>query len=494
MLKSVSVVILAAVSFGGALSYDSEDRYNFEKYRNEIQIIRNKRLLPGLTDFGVIVFPFNGCHNNVFTVPPSGGFRGVPDLSTREHLYSYQTIILNVYDKASGACIMSGYWIESPVGSGKQSSPFDDVVIFCSGYDPGNKFLYYEMAASDRSKNLVSLDPNDGIESVLEAGFDFVWVDLFEGDDDVRNMGKAFAYFVYTAAQIIHANGVENIKMAVGGVSMGGLIARLGMKYLQRLGTNANGTPLYKAQHVLDANVKLYQIDSPNRGGQINIDLQQMVKEYKDHDGVKENWAVLGRPAPTQMLYWNETVGGSSEHDKFYQYVSEMGLPSRQASMDNLKYRQLKTYALSQSEWRKPTTAVSVPAYRVDKVLFGISKYWMTIYYEGRDLAAGSKIDLEEHGLRPGFMGSMFESVMRFAGLQLRKKTNLLPTFIPTSSALDMDTQNSSSPYDCTLTLSRREHGVIDNETLRVFVNDILRDDNSVSLTMQFSYGPSVKP
>ena len=170
----------------------------------------------------------------------------------------------------------------------------DKPIIVLDGFDPGDgrdiAGLY----------NSLEFDGQNMADILRDEGFDIVVLNAPQYVTDGKNIDGGADYIQRNAMvliemiNILNAQKVGNEELVVLGPSMGGLIARYGLAYME--------------QNSLDAQTRLYlSFDSPHRGANIPISLQYLInylaQELGDPDAVAIVEDVLNSPAAKEMLY-----------------------------------------------------------------------------------------------------------------------------------------------------------------------------------------------
>ncbi|MCB0457449.1 MAG: T9SS type A sorting domain-containing protein [Flavobacteriaceae bacterium] len=186
----------------------------------------------------------------------------------------------------------------------------DQPIIVLDGFDPGDGRDIGALYAS------LSFD-GDNLADILRAeGYDIVILnapqyttdgkDIDGGGDYIQRNGLVLAALI----EEINAQKVGNAELVVLGPSMGGLIARYGLAYME-----ANSIP---------HETRLYiSFDSPHRGANIPISLQYLINYFAQQNGDPQALAivdgVLNSPAAKEMLIDHYTVhllnGSTFEQD-----------------------------------------------------------------------------------------------------------------------------------------------------------------------------------
>lgn len=129
------------------------------------------------------------------------------------------------------------------------------------------------------------------IEDLHAQGFDIVVLNY----EDTYNYLQRNAFLMVKLLQMVNDTILYQNKVVTVGPSMGGLIVRYALTYME-----SNG---------LDHNSGLFiSFDAPNRGADIPLGLQYMMDFFKEYDaGIQEMVDKLNEPSPRQMLVYHYT-------------------------------------------------------------------------------------------------------------------------------------------------------------------------------------------
>jgi len=170
----------------------------------------------------------------------------------------------------------------------------DKPIIILDGFDPGDgrdiAGLY----------NSLSFNGENMADILREEGFDIVILNAPQYTTDGKDIDGGSDYIQRNAMVLIelinllNAQKVGDEKLVVLGPSMGGLIARYGLAFME--------------QNSMDAETRLYiSFDSPHRGANIPVSLQYLInylaQELGDPDALAIVDQVLNSPAAKEMLY-----------------------------------------------------------------------------------------------------------------------------------------------------------------------------------------------
>ena len=243
-------------------------------------------LLPSVVASGQITIPApTDSSHKYFTLPV-----GYPHKSSGEH------------DGVGGTVY---YYTNSADGT------IDKPIIIPEGFDPENKFNWTELFVAF----------NEGkwtMECLYQLGYDFVIIN----NDDGGNFIEHNAYLFTKVVQLVNSIKTSGEKNIVIGPSMGGLVARYGLAYMEKMNIN-HDTRLF------------ISMDSPQYGANVPMGLQHVIKYFKGAKNDKENrdakkkYAVLQSNAACQMLLYHvDAVNNHSPHElriNFEQNLAALG-------------------------------------------------------------------------------------------------------------------------------------------------------------------------
>ncbi len=170
----------------------------------------------------------------------------------------------------------------------------DKPIIILDGFDPGDS------RNIDGLYNSLSFDGQNLADILRNEGFDIVILNAPQYTTDGKNIDGG-ADFIQRNAMVlvelinfINSEKVGDEQLVVLGPSMGGLIARYGLTYME--------------SNSIDANTRLYiSFDAPHRGANVPISLQYIINYLAVQTGDPDAQAVvdglLNSPAAKEMLY-----------------------------------------------------------------------------------------------------------------------------------------------------------------------------------------------
>jgi hypothetical protein len=140
-------------------------------------------------------------------------------------------------------------------------------------------------------KNWESIKEAPGaIEKLRKAGFDIVYVDFWDGAQDMNHNAEVLIEVIKKIQERMCAR-----EMHVLGVSMGGVVAKRALRLMENRGIN----------HCV---LSLTTFDSPHQGANLPLGLQNSIKYFKGMVGVCDDLfhRILRRPATLQLLVNHE--------------------------------------------------------------------------------------------------------------------------------------------------------------------------------------------
>jgi len=207
----------------------------------------------------------------------------------------------------------------------------DKPLIIVEGFDPNNIRSHEAMFSEDFLDKTMIID---GIEKRLSEfldsiGYDLIFLNLTDGGGDIKRNGRLLENLVQWVNQQKALNGSTE-KNIVMGVSMGGLVARYGLRDMELRGIN----------HL----TKLYgSLDSPHLGANVPLGLQAAVRviagasingnKLSDVIDITPALNTLTCVAAQQMLtyQWQGLGEGitvnNTPHNTFQTELNTMGLP-----------------------------------------------------------------------------------------------------------------------------------------------------------------------
>lgn len=155
-------------------------------------------------------------------------------------------------------------------------------IIICEGFDPMNKRGWNELYTLLNCQNF--------IECLRANGYDFIVLNFSDGATYVERN----AYLLKALIENVNARKITQNKLIVVGASMGGLVARYALSYMEKSG--------------IDHDSRLFvSFDSPQKGATIPLGAQYWLKFFADmNDTVKYKYDnLLCSTAARQMLVYH---------------------------------------------------------------------------------------------------------------------------------------------------------------------------------------------
>ena len=213
----------------------------------------------------------------------------------------------------------------------------DKPIIIIDGFDPGDgrdiTMLYEALNFGD-----------DNLADILRAeGFDFIALnaplyttdgkDIDGGGDYIQRNAMVLVELI----ELINSQKVGDEELVIIGPSMGGLIARYGLTYME--------------QNSLDHDTRLYiSFDSPHLGANIPVSFQYLLNYFaKDQDNAEAQQVVdnvLNSPAAKEMLidHYSAHLAAGSDFEQDPNLLLPNGAPgfrdAFQSELDNLGFPQ----------------------------------------------------------------------------------------------------------------------------------------------------------
>jgi len=165
------------------------------------------------------------------------------------------------------------------------------------------------------------------LENLRAEGFDMI---IFNYDNPITYI-QCNGLLMVKLIQTINDTTNYSYPITVVGPSMGGLVCRYALTYMENHGMNHNAN-LY------------FSFDAPHQGANLPLGLQYLLNFYKDIDAsIALMLAALNKPAAKQMLVYHytdpvsTTAGHDALFDSFYSELNSMGYPQnvRNVAMSN---------------------------------------------------------------------------------------------------------------------------------------------------------------
>ena len=237
-------------------------------------------------------------------------FQNIPDSAIYPERTTSQTITANIpyqgYDETQAYLGQGEYEIFLDNYNGVLNKP----IIFLDGFDPGDSRGIGEIYASLSfgGQNLADILRNEGFDVVILNAPEYTTGSkLIDGGSDyIQRNAMVLAALI----QKLNADKVGNEELVILGPSMGGLIARYALAYMEN--------------NSLNPETRLFiSFDAPHRGANIPIGLQYLINYFAQEVGDPSTQQLvdqlLNSPAAKEMLvdhlYGHLLAGSPSEQD-----------------------------------------------------------------------------------------------------------------------------------------------------------------------------------
>src|SRR5690554_3688137 len=228
----------------------------------------------------------------------------------------------NVYDKGAGVVIEYG------CGNDKLLKPF----IYVEGFNP-EEFELTQLNYMSFYKKLIGYQDEFGssyqlLNELQDNGYDIVYIDYDDGSADIRHNARALAEAIKGINALKAANGSEEPNIVVG-ESMGGIVARLALTYLEDdFAISNDPDDLHDVSYYVS-------LDSPHLGANIPRSLSLCLDDlfhYKFKgiqiaalfSSMRNAYKTLHSPAARQMLI---TGPDNQDHATFMNHLNTQGMP-----------------------------------------------------------------------------------------------------------------------------------------------------------------------
>ncbi len=202
---------------------------------------------------------------------------------------------------------------------GKGNKTITEPVIIVDGFDPNDSRPIEELFDLANQQNM--------FDSLMNFGMDAVLLNFHGGADYIQRNAMLVVKLIDTLNQIMRRFGTYKPanQIVVIGPSMGGLITRYALAYMEQNG--------------MEHNVRNWiSFDSPQLGANIPLGLQHWVRFFAEVAGAEaaqEAEAALNTPAAQQMLIYHfsatsgTSAGHSSLRDDFVADLNAIGFPQQ---------------------------------------------------------------------------------------------------------------------------------------------------------------------
>ncbi|WP_299713050.1 T9SS type A sorting domain-containing protein [uncultured Tenacibaculum sp.] len=327
----------------------------------------------------------------------------------------------------------------------------ENPIIICKGFDPLGEIKGAALYHLFNKRNF--------IEHLKSNGFDVIILDYNEGATYIERN----AYLLKHLIERINQMKVTDNKLTVIGASMGGLIARYALAYME--------------EQNLNHDTKLYiSFDAPHQGANVPIGLQYWLKFFSKIDKTaKDNYDnLLKSIASQQMLIYHsenkEYLNGNMFRVNFTRNLNSLGYPinlrktaisngsgnateqsfSPKTQLINWRYRDFWTVDIDGNVWALPETSLNTVFYGN----FQVS--WLAEIFAGFD-------DMEQRvrvrNTKPydSAPGGYINITQRIANNSTGGRGDITTNhpnhcFIPTKSALDLTGNNLYANLETTVT------------------------------------------
>ena len=218
-------------------------------------------------------------------------------------------------------------------------------IIIIDGYDPGDIRKIEETdighQANKSIRELMSYkgdgDPVDLIEELRAKGFDVIIVNHHNYSHNGKDIDGGSDYIGRNAYVLIslirHIRSIQQgtTKMTIIGPSMGGLVSRYALAYMEKKFAETGNSILWNHNNRL-----WVSFDSPHKGANIPMGVQKGIQYFADvigNEGAKDFIEQLEQPAPKQMVvnhYTNDTslpIGAPNFRNRFQTKLDNLGMP-----------------------------------------------------------------------------------------------------------------------------------------------------------------------
>ncbi len=187
-------------------------------------------------------------------------------------------------------------------------------IVIVDGFDPTNSRDVPEIYDIANQENMF----ND----LLAKGYDAIVVNFLSGADYIQRNAFALVKVLQTINARMQSAGTYGNKIVLIGPSMGGLVTRYALRYME----------LHNMKH----NVSTWiSFDSPQKGATVPLGLQHWVRffaDVADNSDAKLALDALNAPAAQQMLIYHYTSTYTGQFpnpyfSSFYNEINSMGYP-----------------------------------------------------------------------------------------------------------------------------------------------------------------------
>ncbi len=263
------------------------------------------------------------------------------------------------------------YFATNTTCNGKVKKP----IIVLDGFDPGDERKIdqlYDTYLNNSSRYVFADQLRSQGYDIVVLNFPNYTNELNQKVDGGADYIERNAFVLVTLINKLNAELIANgspEKLVIVGPSMGGLISRYALAYMEKINASTN-TRLW------------ISFDSPNNGANISIGVQAFLKYYADNgskDAKDKLEKKLRNPAAKQLLLHHINsgsylaAGAPGFRDRFVQALTTNGLPGSNGFPQNLRKVALVDGSLDgtlQPNLPACTQALNVKVYLAKRILF----------------------------------------------------------------------------------------------------------------------------
>ncbi len=198
----------------------------------------------------------------------------------------------------------------------KRGAPIDKPIVLVDGFDPGNENREEGLFAATNQQNLMA--------DLRRMGYDIFILNPNDGAGAIQKNAFLLVKLINTLNSIT----INKEPLVIIGPSMGGLIARYALAYMEKNGQFHN-TRLYVS------------LDSPHQGANIPLGIQHFLNFFQKVGEARfpvaeANLAKINSPAARQMLVYHHSQPSSRDNgyplldfDQFYTELKSLGYPKK---------------------------------------------------------------------------------------------------------------------------------------------------------------------
>ncbi|MES2560374.1 MAG: T9SS type A sorting domain-containing protein [Bacteroidota bacterium] len=192
-------------------------------------------------------------------------------------------------------------------------------VVFIEGQDVLDEYNFKDLfkALSDNRPE----DPDVPINQLITNGYDVIILNFKRtGEKSMRNNAEVLRRLI----KWINQNKTGNNKLVVGGISMGGVIARYTLAKMENV---------YCENHNVE---KYFSLDAPHTGANIPLGLQILTQQVDAHSysllaDIRRQARSIDAVSTKELLSLHEANNGNphAEHTSFYNELKTLGMPQQ---------------------------------------------------------------------------------------------------------------------------------------------------------------------